>query len=63
MNNDCNKFLNYFFEYTEKVYNETLASVKQSFPQYISELQGIADGAQIEFYKVTLIAFYVSKQN
>lgn len=38
---------------TERVYNETLESVKQSFPQYISELQGIADGSQVEFYKVS----------
>lgn len=38
----------------ESVYNETLATVKQSFPQYIDELQGIADGAQVEFYKVKI---------
>lgn len=24
----------------------------QSFPQYVRELQGIADGSQVEFYKV-----------
>lgn len=39
--------------HTERVYNETLESVKQSFPQYINELQGIADGSQVEFYKVS----------
>ena len=39
---------------TEEVYNETLATVKQSFPQYVDELQGIADGAQVEFYKVRI---------
>ena len=38
----------------ETVYNETLATVKQSFPQYIDELQGISDGAQVEFYKVKI---------
>lgn len=37
---------------TENAYNETLESVKQSFPQYIRELEGIADGAQVEFHKV-----------
>lgn len=34
------------------VYDATLASVKQSFPQYIRELEGIADGAEVEFHKV-----------
>lgn len=37
---------------TGEVYDETLATVTQSFPQYIKELQGTADGAQVEFYKV-----------
>jgi len=39
--------------YVERVYNETLETVKQSFPQYVQELQGIADGSQVEFYKVS----------
>jgi hypothetical protein len=43
-----------FFLNVEKVYNETLAVVKQNFPQYVNELQGIADGAHVEFYKVSL---------
>lgn len=34
------------------VYEETLKSVQTSFPQYIRELEGVADGAQVEFYKV-----------
>lgn len=38
-----------------KVYNETLESVKQSFPQYIRELEGTADGAQVEFHKLFLL--------
>ncbi|XP_067639609.1 beta-alanyl-dopamine/carcinine hydrolase isoform X3 [Eurosta solidaginis] len=38
-----------------KVYNETLESVKKSFPQYIRELEGIADGAQVEFHKLFLL--------
>lgn len=36
-----------------KVYDETLETVTQSFPQYIKELQGTADGAQVDFYKVS----------
>lgn len=36
-----------------KVYNDTLEVVIKSFPQYIRELQGTADGAQVEFYKVS----------
>jgi hypothetical protein len=41
-----------FVNSTGKVYNETLESVKKSFPQYIRELEGTADGAQVEFHKV-----------
>lgn len=37
----------------EETYNATLNSVKQSFPQYVRELEGIADGAQVEFHKVS----------
>lgn len=38
-----------------KVYNDTLESVKRSFPQYIRELEGTADGAQVEFHKLFLL--------
>ncbi|XP_050083525.1 uncharacterized protein LOC126570075 [Anopheles aquasalis] len=38
-----------------KVYNATLESVKRSFPQYIRELEGTADGAQVEFHKLFLL--------
>ncbi|XP_063706790.1 beta-alanyl-dopamine/carcinine hydrolase [Culicoides brevitarsis] len=38
-----------------KVYNETLESVKKSFPQYVQELEGTADGAQVEFHKLFLL--------
>lgn len=37
-----------------KVYNDTLAVVKKSFPQYVQELHGTADGAQVEFHKVNV---------
>jgi hypothetical protein len=35
-----------------KVYSETLEVVTKSFPQYLRELQGTADGAGVEFHKV-----------
>lgn len=38
---------------SERVYKETLDTVTQSFPQYVQELQGVADGSQVEFYKVS----------
>lgn len=38
--------------FVETVYNDTLKCVKNSFPQYIRELEGVADGAQVEFHKV-----------
>ncbi|XP_058815800.1 beta-alanyl-dopamine/carcinine hydrolase isoform X3 [Topomyia yanbarensis] len=38
-----------------KVYNDTLESVKKSFPQYVRELEGTADGAQVEFHKLFLL--------
>lgn len=40
------------FIISERVYKDTLQSVKQSFPQYVRELEGVADGAQVEFHKV-----------
>ncbi|KAG5684573.1 hypothetical protein PVAND_013798 [Polypedilum vanderplanki] len=39
----------------QKVYEETLDVLKQNFPQYVRELQGIADGAKVEFYKLFLL--------
>lgn len=56
VNNSLNKryfeSFKFLFYFAEKTYNETLESVKRSFPQYIRELEGTADGAQVEFYKV-----------
>ncbi|XP_037937663.1 uncharacterized protein LOC119671184 [Teleopsis dalmanni] len=45
----------YNTEKGKNVYNETLESVKNSFPQYIRELEGVADGAQVEFHKLFLL--------
>lgn len=36
----------------EAVYDATLQSVKESFPQYVRELEGVAHGAGVEFHKV-----------
>mgnify|MGYP000577815299 CR=1 FL=1 len=35
-----------------KAYEDTFAVVNQSFPQYVRELEGIADGAKVPFHKV-----------
>lgn len=40
------------FHILERAYQDTLQSVKESFPQYVRELEGVADGAQVEFHKV-----------
>ncbi|XP_056635057.1 beta-alanyl-dopamine/carcinine hydrolase isoform X1 [Diorhabda sublineata] len=39
----------------KRAYEETLNSVKKNFPQYIRELEGIADGANVPFYKLFLL--------
>lgn len=55
--NNC-KFLNeeYLPAYAtpdgRKAYEDTLNSLKTNFPQYIRELEGTADGANVPFYKV-----------
>jgi hypothetical protein len=52
----------------KKVYEETLASVSKNFPQYVREMEGTADGAQVPFHKVQfciiikLICIFVPKQ-
>lgn len=37
----------------KKIYAETLACVQDQFPEYLKEIQGTADGANIPFYKVS----------
>ncbi|CAH1968405.1 unnamed protein product [Acanthoscelides obtectus] len=44
-----------------KAYEDTLNCVKSNFPQYIRELEGIADGAQVPFHKVTFSARFTRK--
>lgn len=38
---------------TEAVYDATLNNVKEVFPQYVRELEGVADGAQVDFHRVS----------
>ena len=44
-------FFYHFFQ-SEAVYDATLQSVRESFPQYVRELEGIAHGAGVDFHKV-----------
>ncbi|XP_025996444.1 uncharacterized protein LOC105198830 [Solenopsis invicta] len=39
----------------KKVYNETLDAVKKQFPQYLREIEGTADGANVPFHKLFLM--------
>lgn len=45
----------YETEAGRKVYEETLACVVEQFPQYVKEIQGTADGANVPFYKLFLM--------
>lgn len=38
---------------TEAVYDATLKNVKDIFPHYVRELEGVADGAEVDFHKVS----------
>lgn len=38
-----------------EVYESTLASVKENFPQYVREIEGTADGAKVPFHKLFLL--------
>ncbi|XP_011874667.1 PREDICTED: uncharacterized protein LOC105565793 isoform X2 [Vollenhovia emeryi] len=42
-------------EQGKKIYNETLDTVKKQFPQYLKEIEGTADGANVPFYKLFLM--------
>ncbi|XP_044014646.1 uncharacterized protein LOC122856846 isoform X2 [Aphidius gifuensis] len=39
----------------KKIYDETLDAVKKQFPQYLREIEGTADGANVPFYKLFLM--------
>lgn len=35
-----------------KIYEETLDTVRKQFPQYVKEIEGTANGANVPFHKV-----------
>lgn len=37
----------------QKIYEESLKSTQKYFPQYVIELQGVADGAGVPFHEVS----------
>ncbi|XP_077302142.1 C45 family peptidase tan [Arctopsyche grandis] len=39
----------------KRIYEETLANVKANFPQYVTEVEGTADGAGVPFHKLFLL--------
>lgn len=41
-----------------KCYEATLATVKKNYPQYIEEIQGTADGAEVPFHKVFFFFYF-----
>ncbi|XP_059485422.1 beta-alanyl-dopamine/carcinine hydrolase [Neocloeon triangulifer] len=45
----------YNTEAGRRVYETTLKSVRSNFPQYVRELEGTAEGAQVPFYKLFLL--------
>ncbi|KAL0280400.1 UNVERIFIED_CONTAM: hypothetical protein PYX00_001699 [Menopon gallinae] len=54
---DLNKCLLPWYKKVEgkAVYDETLAAMKKSYPQYVAELEGTADGAKVDFHKLFLL--------
>ncbi|XP_063633091.1 beta-alanyl-dopamine/carcinine hydrolase isoform X3 [Cydia splendana] len=45
----------YATEAGRAAYEKTLANMRQRYPWYVKEIQGIADGAQVPFYKIFLL--------
>lgn len=43
----------YNSEKGQEIYKETTEIVRQKFPHYMQELQGIADGSEVPFFKVS----------
>jgi hypothetical protein len=39
----------------KEIYDSTLQLVRAKYPQYVDEIEGIADGAKVDFHKVTVI--------
>lgn len=47
----------------QKIYEDTLALMKNKFPHYVSELQGIADGSKVPFFKVPIVYYKTYAQH
>lgn len=41
-------------------YDDTLQCLKLNFPQYVRELEGIAEGANVPFHKVNLLQYVLT---
>lgn len=52
-----------FYRKSEAVYDATLTSVRESFPQYVRELEGVAHGAGVDFHKVNECIKLTTKSN
>jgi len=47
-----------------QIYEESLKSTQKYFPQYVIELQGVADGAKVPFHEVfTYFVFIENNKN
>lgn len=46
-----------------QIYEESLKSTRKFFPQYVIELQGVADGAGVPFHEVYIICFFIIVSN
>lgn len=42
------------------IYEETLDTVRKQFPQYVREIEGTADGANVPFHKVKKLAWQIA---
>jgi len=46
-----------------QIYEESLKSTQKFFPQYVSELQGVADGAGVPFHEVSKCFVIIQNNN
>lgn len=42
----------------KKIYNENLEAVGKVFPQYLLEIKGMANGANVSFHKVHIAEYH-----
>lgn len=48
----------YLTDEGRKVYEDTLEVVRSKFPEYVDEIRGTADGAEVDFYKVKFSNYF-----